>query len=58
MPWIITLPIGILIGITFSVAFPGIAQEINDAIYPTIAGIFDRSVEVGIDIIKNKTGVP
>ena len=56
MPWIITLPIGILIGVLFSVAFPSVAQGINDALLPTIAGIFDKSLEIGVDIIFNSTG--
>jgi len=55
MPWIITLPIGILIGVLFSVAFPSVAQGINDALYPTIVGIFDKSLEIGVDIIFNST---
>ena len=55
MPWIITLPIGILIGILFSVAFPSVAQGINDALYPTIAGIFDKGLELGIEIVTNST---
>jgi len=32
----ISLIIGIIIGIIFSVAFPEVAQTINDAIMPTI----------------------
>ena len=32
----ISLIVGILIGIIFSVAFPEVAQTVNDAIMPTI----------------------
>tara|TARA_B110000014_G_C20085372_1_gene567579 strand:- start:757 stop:903 length:147 start_codon:yes stop_codon:yes gene_type:complete len=38
----ISLIIGIFIGIIFSVAFPEVAQTVNDAIMPTIQSISEK----------------
>ena len=38
----ISLIVGILIGIIFSVAFPEVAQTVNDAIMPTIQSISEN----------------
>ena len=37
----ISLIMGIIVGIVFSVAFPEVAQTINDAIMPTVQSISD-----------------
>lgn len=36
--------IGIIIGIMFSVAYPDMAQSINDAIMPTIQAVGERII--------------
>lgn len=41
----ISLIAGIIIGILFSVAFPEIAQTINDAVMPTIQSISELMIE-------------
>ncbi|MBC8503008.1 hypothetical protein PQY74_01890 [Nitrosopumilus sp.] len=38
----ISLIMGIIVGIVFSVAFPEVAQTINDAIMPTIQSISEN----------------
>ena len=40
----ISLVMGIIIGIVFSVAFPEVAQTINDAIMPTIQSISEKII--------------
>ena len=40
----ISLIVGILIGIIFSVAFPEVAQTVNDAIMPTIQSISEHMI--------------
>ena len=40
----ISLVTGIIIGIVFSVAFPEVAQTINDAIMPTIQSISEQMI--------------
>ena len=40
----ISLIMGIIIGIVFSVAFPEVAQNINDAIMPTIQSISEKMI--------------
>jgi len=40
----ISLIIGIIIGILFSVAFPEVAQTVNDAIMPTIQSISEHMI--------------
>ena len=40
----ISLVTGIIIGIVFSVAFPEVAQTINDAIMPTIQSISEKII--------------
>jgi hypothetical protein len=40
----ISLIMGIIIGILFSVAFPEVAQTINDAIMPTIQSISEQMI--------------
>ena len=40
----ISLIVGILIGIIFSVAFPEVAQNVNDAIMPTIQSISEKII--------------
>lgn len=41
----ISLIVGILIGIIFSVAFPEVAQTVNDAIMPMIQSLSDKIVD-------------
>ena len=41
----ISLIVGIIVGILFSVAFPEIAQTINDAVMPTIQSISELMIE-------------
>ena len=40
----ISLIMGIIIGMLFSVAFPEVAQTVNDAIMPTIQSISEQMV--------------
>jgi small basic protein len=40
----ISLIMGIIIGIMFSVAFPEVAQTVNDAIMPTIQSIREHMI--------------
>lgn len=40
----ISLIIGVIIGILFSVAFPEVAQTINDAIMPSIQSIGEQLI--------------
>ena len=40
----ISVILGIIIGIIFSVAFPEVAQTINDAIMPTIQSISEKMI--------------
>jgi len=42
----ISLIIGIFIGIIFSVAFPEVAQTINDAMMPMIQSISDKIIDL------------
>ena len=41
----ISLIVGIVIGIVFSVAFPEVAQTINDAIIPIIQSLSEKLVD-------------
>tara|TARA_B100001167_G_C16692217_1_gene267582 strand:- start:544 stop:690 length:147 start_codon:yes stop_codon:yes gene_type:complete len=41
----ISLIIGIIIGILFSVAFPEVAQTVNDALMPTIKSISEQMID-------------
>jgi len=41
----ISLIIGIFIGIIFSVAFPEVAQTINDAMMPVIQSISEKIID-------------
>ena len=41
----ISLIVGIVIGIVFSVAFPEVAQTINDAILPIIQSLSEKLVD-------------
>ena len=41
----ISLIMGIVIGIVFSVAFPEVAQTINDAIMPIIQSLSEKLVD-------------
>jgi hypothetical protein len=40
----ISLIMGIIVGILFSVAFPEVAQTVNDAIMPTIQSISEQVI--------------
>jgi small basic protein len=42
----ISLIMGIIIGMLFSVAFPEVAQTVNDAIMPTIQSIGEKMVNL------------
>ncbi|MDX1596060.1 MAG: hypothetical protein R3327_03890 [Nitrosopumilaceae archaeon] len=39
MSWIVVLPVGIIIGILFSSAYPEMASGINDVISPPIQAV-------------------
>ena len=54
MSWMIVLPIGFVSGIMFASAFPEMAQEINNAIYPTVNAGLDKVYEAIIDFIKGE----
>ena len=54
MTWIIHIPIGFAIGIMFSVAYPEIAQSINDSIYPSISYAVETLKNMGIEFLKNE----
>ena len=41
----ISLIMGLLIGIIFSVAFPEVAQTINDALMPVIQSISEKIID-------------
>ena len=40
----ISLIVGIIVGILFSVAFPEVAQTINDVIMPTIQSVSEQMI--------------
>jgi small basic protein len=40
----ISLIMGIIVGILFSVAFPEVAQTVNDAVMPTIQSISEQMI--------------
>ena len=42
------------IGIMFSVAYPEMAQSINDSIYPTISGLIETLKNMAIDSLKRE----
>ncbi len=44
MSWIIYLPIGLVIGVMFSVAYPESAQGINDAVAPTVQSFSESAL--------------
>ena len=54
MTWIIHIPIGFTIGIMFSVAYPEMAQSINDSIYPSISYAVETLKNMGIEFLKNE----
>jgi hypothetical protein len=54
MSWIIHIPIGVAIGIMFSVAYPEMAQSINDSIYPTISGLIETLKNMVFDSLKRE----
>jgi hypothetical protein len=54
MSSIIHIPIGVAIGIMFSVAYPEMAQSINDSIYPTISGLIETLKNMAIDSLKRE----
>jgi hypothetical protein len=54
MSWIIHIPIGVAIGIMFSVAYPELAQSINDSIYPTISGLIETLKNMVFDSLKRE----
>jgi len=52
MTWIIHISIGFAIGIMFSVAYPEMAQSINDSIYPSISYAVETLKNMGIEFLK------
>lgn len=54
MSWIIHIPIGFTIGIMFSVAYPELAQNINDSIYPTISYAVETLKNMGIEFLRDE----
>ena len=53
MSWI-NIPIGITIGIMFSVAYPELAQNINDSIYPTISYAVETLKNMGMEFLRDE----
>lgn len=57
MSWIIALPIGILIGILFSSAYPEMASGINETVAPSLhtAGetVANKMKEVMLSMLTN-----
>jgi len=54
MSWIIHIPIGVAIGIMFSVAYPEMAQSINDSIYPSLSYAVETLKNMGIEFLKSE----
>ncbi len=45
MSWLIVLPIGIIIGILFSSAYPDMASAINETVFPPLQAAGDILAE-------------
>jgi hypothetical protein len=54
MSWIIHIPIGVAIGIMFSVAYPEMAQSINDSIYPSISYAVETLKNMGTEFLRDE----
>ena len=54
MSWIIHISIGITIGIMFSVAYPELAQNINDSIYPTISYVVETLKNMSVEFLRDE----
>lgn len=54
MSWIIHIPIGFTIGIMFSVAYPEMAQNINDSIYPTISYVVETLKNMSVEFLRDE----
>lgn len=54
MSWIIHIAIGITIGIMFSVAYPELAQNINDSIYPTISYVVETLKNMSVEFLRDE----
>ena len=52
--WIIHIPIGAMIGIMFSVAYPEMAQNINDSIYPTISYVVETLKNMSVEFLRDE----
>ncbi len=54
MTWIIHVGIGLVGGIVFSVAYPELAQSVNDSLQPTIQMFAEKVSEISIQILKEQ----
>lgn len=54
MTWIIHVGIGLVGGIVFSVAYPELAQSVNDSLQPTIQAFGEKISEISIQILKEQ----
>jgi|SaaInlStandDraft_3_1057020.scaffolds.fasta_scaffold655484_1 hypothetical protein len=54
MTWIIHVGIGLVGGIIFSVAYPELAQSVNDSLQPTIQMFGEKISEISIQILKEQ----
>ncbi len=54
MTWIVHVGIGLVGGIIFSVAYPELAQSINDSLQPTIQMFGEKISEISIQILKEQ----
>jgi hypothetical protein len=54
MTWVIHVGIGLVGGIIFSVAYPELAQSVNDSLQPTIQIFGEKISEISIQILKEQ----
>ncbi len=54
MSWIVHVGIGLVGGIIFSVAYPELAQSVNDSLQPTIQMFGEKISEISIQILKEQ----
>ncbi len=54
MSWIIHILMGFGVGIMFSVAYPEMAQSINDSIYPSISYAVETLKNMGTEFLRDE----
>ncbi len=54
MTWVIHVGIGLVGVIIFSVAYPELAQSVNDSLQPTIQMFGEKISEISIQILKEQ----